>query len=271
MTTIDATVIDTEFVRAPRATAHRIPLMRLTEVELRKMFDTRSGFWLMASIAIAAVLATAGVILFAADNELTYSTFVKAIRFPMSVILPIIAILSVTSEWSQRSGLTTFTLVPHRSRVIVAKAISSIAVGILATLLALTIGAFGNLVGPALTGTAMTWDASLTDCLSFVLGSVLSLLTGFMLGLLIRASAGAIAAYLVYSGLLPTVFGILAVSQDWFRDLQPWVDVQYAQSPLFLFASPTSEQWANIGVTGLFWLVIPLAIGLRLAVKSEVK
>jgi hypothetical protein len=32
---------------------------------------------------------------------------------PMSVILPIIAVLSVTAEWSQRSGLATFTLVPR--------------------------------------------------------------------------------------------------------------------------------------------------------------
>ena len=29
----------------------------------------------------------------------------------MSVILPMIAILAVTMSWSQRSGLTTFTLI----------------------------------------------------------------------------------------------------------------------------------------------------------------
>ena len=33
------------------------------------MFDTRSGFWLMASIGIAAVLATAAVIVFAPDTR----------------------------------------------------------------------------------------------------------------------------------------------------------------------------------------------------------
>ena len=39
-----------------------IPLTRVTAVELRKMFDTRAGFWLMASIVITALLATGGVI-----------------------------------------------------------------------------------------------------------------------------------------------------------------------------------------------------------------
>ena len=36
-----------------------------------------------------------------------------AIEVPLTVFLPIIAVLSVTAEWSQRTGLTTFTLVPH--------------------------------------------------------------------------------------------------------------------------------------------------------------
>ena len=46
------------------------------------MFDTRSGFWLMASIVIVSVLATAAVILFAPDAELTYSTFDVGDRLP---------------------------------------------------------------------------------------------------------------------------------------------------------------------------------------------
>ena len=101
----------------------RIPLTRIVAVELRKSFDTRAGFWLLASIGIAALLTTGAVIAWAPEEQLTYSQFTLAIGFPMSVILPIIAVLSVTAEWSQRSGLTTFTLVPHRGRVLLAKAI----------------------------------------------------------------------------------------------------------------------------------------------------
>lgn len=113
---------------------------------------------------------------------------------------------------------------------------------------------------------------TLTQCLYYVLGMVLSLLVGFMLGLLIRSSTGAIVAYFLLTFLLPTVFGLLASSQQWFRDLQPWVDIQFAQSGLFVFdQSLTGEQWAHIGVTALTWLVIPLMVGLRLAMRSEVK
>jgi ABC-2 type transport system permease protein len=266
------TAIPADRVRLPRASARPIPLMRVTQVELRKMFDTRSGFWLIASIVITAVLATAGVILFAPAAEVTYSTFVSAIRFPMLVILPMVAILAVTGEWTQRSGLTTFTLVPHRYRVITAKAISSVAVGIVSVLLAFVIGALGNVLGTAITGTTQVWNVTLIEGFYYVFGNVLSLLMGFMLGVLIRASAGAIAAYFVYSFVLPTIFGLLAASVNWFRDLQPWVDVQFAQTALFTFAGTLSgAQWAHIVVTGMIWLVIPLAIGLGFVTRAEVK
>ena len=128
-------------------------MARIVSVELRKSFDTRSGFWLLASIGIASLLATAGVVLFAAADQLTYSTFTLAIGFPMAVILPMIAILSVTAEWSQRSGLTTFTLVPHRGRIILAKAIVAVLVAVASMLVAFVVGAVGNLVAAALAGT----------------------------------------------------------------------------------------------------------------------
>lgn len=258
--------------RTARTTNPRqIPLSRIAAVEFRKSIDTRSGFWLLASIAIVAVLATAAVILFAPAEAVTYETFATAIGFPMAVILPMVAILSVTSEWSQRTGLTTFTLVPHRGRIILAKGLVAVAVAVGSMLLAMVIGALGNLVGPAMAGVDRVWDASATGLAYIVLGNTLGLLTGFMLGVLIRNSAGAIVAYFVYSLLLPTIAQVLAGAQDWFRDLQPWVDATYAQGALFEGSSLTGEQWAQLGVTGLIWLVIPLGVGLVLLLRSEVK
>jgi ABC-2 type transport system permease protein len=247
-----------------------IPLHRITTTELRKMFDTRSGFWLMASIAITAVLATAAVVLFAPDDELTYNSFAAAIGVPMTIILPIVAILSVTGEWSQRSGLTTFTLVPHRSRVILAKAIVSVAVAVVSIPVAFAVGALGNVVGTAIAGVDPVWNLSTTDFFNIILANVLGLLVGFMLGVLIRSSAGAIVAYFVYSFLLPTLSMLLASSQAWFKDLQPWVDFNFAQGALF-DGSLSSEQWAHLGVTGVIWLIVPTVVGIAMVLRSEVK
>jgi ABC-2 type transport system permease protein len=256
----------------PRAASYPIPLARITAVELRKMFDTRSGFWLIASIAITAVLAAGGVVLWAPDGQLTYSTFATAIRFPVVIILPLIAILAVTSEWSQRTGLTTFTLVPHRGRIITAKAAASVIIAIAAMALTFAVGALGNLLGAAVTGSPLVWDVTFTQCVYYVLGMVLSLLVGFMLGVLIRASIGAIVTYFILTFLLPTLLGLLAANASWFRTLQPWVDFQFAQSGLFVFDTTlTGQQWAHIAISGLIWLVLPLLIGLRFVMRAEVK
>src|SRR3712207_4092965 len=122
--TSGASSTSTTLSRATAAARERIPLVRITSTELRKMFDTRSGLGLMAGVAALALVTTSMVIAFAPRAELTYRTFATAIGVPMTVLLPVVAILSVTSEWSQRSGLTTFALVPHRQRVIAAKALA---------------------------------------------------------------------------------------------------------------------------------------------------
>lgn len=247
-----------------------VPLSRLVQVELRKMFDTRSGFWLMMSIGIIASLATVGAVLFVPNDELSYEVFAAAVGFPMAILLPIVAILCVTGEWSQRTGLITFTLAPQRATVLLAKALAAVAVGIASMVLAFVIGAIGNLVGSALNGVDTTWNLPLVDALLIVVANVLGLLIGFMLGVLIRSSSGAIVAYFVYSFVIPTIFAVLAASQQWFADARPWIDVNDAQAKLF--DPPVSgAEWAHLAVSGLLWFVLPLAVGVRAVLRSEVK
>ncbi len=266
--TLEAT---TQPVARRTAQAEPIPMSRLVGVELRKMFNTRSGFWLMASIGIAAVLATTATILFAPDEELTQDAFSAAIGFPMAVILPMVAILSVTSEWTQRSGLTTFTLVPHRGRVIGAKVLATLTVAVVSMFIALAVGALGNVFGSAVAGVDTVWDMGILDFLLIILANVLGMLLGFMLGVVIRNSSGAIVGYFVGAFVLPGLFMTLSNVTSWFDDVWPWVDFNYAQGALFNGADMTASEWAHLGVTGLFWLVIPTLIGLRMVMRSEVK
>ncbi len=262
------TALDTRAATSSRPAG--IPLARITTTELRKMLDTRSGFWTVASIALVSAFTTGMVILFADREDLTYRTFASAISVPMSLILPIIAILSVTAEWSQRSGLTTFALVPHRWRIIVGKLLASMIVGLVATPVAFAIGALGNVAGSAIAGVETVWDLGVANLLTIELANLLGMLVGFMLGVVVRSSAGALVAYFIYQFLVPTLALILAEKQDWFRDLQPWVDFDFATGAL-LEGTVSSQEWTQLAVTGLIWLVVPLAVGLRLVVRAEVK
>lgn len=255
---------------APAAAPTRIPLRRLVAVELRKSFDTRSGFWLLIGTGLAAVAATLLVIAFAPADQLSYGMFTLAIGKPMSILLPLIALLSVTAEWTQRSGLTTFTLVPHRGRVLGAKFLAAIAVGVASMCVALVVGVLGTVVGSAIAGVDPVWNVSAAHFALIVLGSVLGMLFGFTLGLLIRNSAGAIVTYFVYTLVLPPLLGLLAANQKWFADLQPWVDYNYSQTSLF-DGSLTSQQWQHLAVSGGLWFLLPMAIGLLVVRRAEVK
>jgi len=216
------------------------------------------------------VLATGAVILFAPDADITYDSFAGAIGIPMTIVLPIIAALSITSEWSQRTGLTTFTMVPSRSRVVLAKLLDTVLVGIVSILVALAVGAVGNVVGSQLAGVPTTWDMTFSEVLYILAGNGLGLLMGFTLGVLFRNSAAAIVGYFVYAMVLPTLSALLAGAQGWYADAQPWVDFQWNQTGLFDGGYGPTE-WAQLLVTGTIWLLLPLAFGLWRVLRSEVK
>jgi large-conductance mechanosensitive channel len=235
------------------------------------MFNTRSGFWMLISIGVLSVIATGAVIIFAPDSAVTYQNFAAAIGIPMSVILPMIAILAVTSEWSQRSGLTTFTLVPSRGHVIGAKAIATLLVGLGAVTVAFAVGALGNLAGSALAGVDIAWDLSLSMALQTVLYNLVGMAFGFALGVVLRNSAAAIVGYFVASLVMPGILALLAQVRSRFEDLQPWIDWHYAQVALLDGATNTGKEWAMLGSTTMIWIVIPLVVGLLFLRRSEVK
>jgi len=57
------------------------------------LWKPEAGFWLIAAIGILALLASAAVIAFAGDRNPTYHSFVSAIGIPLTLVLPMIAIL----------------------------------------------------------------------------------------------------------------------------------------------------------------------------------
>jgi hypothetical protein len=268
-----ATFISPDAIEAApaRRIVRPIPTTRLVTIELRKMFNTRSGFWLLVSIGVLSVVATGAVLVFAPDSEIAYENFAAAIGFPMSVILPMIAILGVTSEWSQRSGLTTFTLVPSRGRIIWAKAFATFVVGVVSMAVAFAVGAVGNLLGSTVMGLDAVWDVSLAAAAQIVLGNLVGMAIGFTLGVVMRNSAAAIVGYFVVSLVLPGVLALLAQVRSWFADLQPWIDWNTTQVALFENDTDTAREWVMLASTTGIWIALPLVIGLLFLRRSEVK
>lgn len=240
-----------------------VPMSRLIGVELRKLADTRAGKWLLIGIAAITVAVISIFFLTAADSDRTFLNFVGIIATPQGFLLPVLGVLLVTSEWTQRTGLVTFSLVPQRSRVLVAKVIASLIAGAAAIVLALLVATAATAIG----GSPEAWAGiGADDFGKFGLLQAMGVMQGLALGLLFLNSAAAIVTYFV----LPTAVSILAALWTALSDVWPWIDLSTAQQPLFSGVEMTGEQWSQLGVATLIWIVLPFALGVVRVLRAEI-
>jgi hypothetical protein len=245
-----------------RKAAPRPSFARLTGVELRKMFDTRAGAWLLLGVAaLTIVVIVARVLGKHADHTLT-GLFVDPLEVP-STFLPVIGILLVTSEWTQRTALVTFTLVPRRLRVLGAKIVAGIVLAVVGFWLTLGVAAVATPFATQVDGTSV-W--SLPAWLLGQMGLLLvaQMLMGMGFGAALLSSAPAIVLYFV----LP--LGFVAIGHiKMFEFLARWLDGAHTLAPMSEHALSVTE-WAHAGATLAMWVVVPLTIGAYRIARSEV-
>lgn len=257
------------------------PFTRLMKVEWRKMIDTRSGFWLLAVTGglLALVVGIVVLVVGLNDARVTAADLSQIMTIPVSLLLPVFAILIVTSEWSQRTALATFTLEPHRIRVIGAKLAAVSAFAAATIVVAVLAGALTNVLCAAVTGNDLQWDLDPAQLFWTVVLQLLYFWMAFALGLLLLNTPGAIAIYYVVSLLLPLmVWGALYAIFDWAKDVLPWVDLGFAMAPLTSGANPMGEpvtveaiNYAQTGFTAFIWVIVPVMLGIWRLLRAEVK
>ena len=240
----------------------RPSLSRLTLVELRKMVDTRAGFWLLLSTVALTPGITAIYCTFA-DDEVDLSGALEVAIGPASILLPIMGVLLVTSEWSQRTGMITFALIPHRTRVLAAK----VAAGVLLTLCAMAVCVPIAAVGAALAAPADSdkWLLPAELLGRMALSMALGMLQGLFFGAMLLNSASAIVLYF----LLPLV-GVGIGSIPPLQGFTEWVDVARALAPLTA-DTMSGIEWAHAGTSVALWLGVPLLVGIWRIRRSEVR
>ncbi|HWU33303.1 MAG TPA: ABC transporter permease, partial [Marmoricola sp.] len=221
-----------------------VPFSRLVKVELRKMVDTRAGLWLLILVGVVTFL---GLLIFglaASDADKTFSSFSAFSGTPQGFILPVLGILLVTQEWGQRTAIVTFTLEPRRDRVIVAKLVAALAIGLAAIALAMLIAVGATLVfGPA----GAFNDASALDFVKLAVVQVSGILEGFAFGLIFLGSAPAIVTYFV----LPAVFSTVVHLWGAVRPHAAWIDLGSAHEPFINSGSPSGQDWAHVVTASL--------------------
>ena len=251
----------------------RTPFSRLVGVEVRKSYDTRAGMWLLVitGILVTIVMAVTLVVTVTQDVAASYGMFIATTAYSSGLLLPVLGIMLVTSEWGQRTAMVTFTLEPHRVRVILAKLVAGLLLTAAVVALAIVVGAAANLVYAGLEGASPDWEFGTKYFLGFVASQTIAMLTGFALATLFLNTPAAIVVFFVYSFVLPTVVGIAGSLLSWVPKVAPWVEFNTAQAPLLNGTLDTGTEWAQLAVTGFIWLVIPLTLGIWRVLRAEVK
>lgn len=253
-----------------------IPFWRQVVVEFRKSYDTRAGMWFLIAIGIVVAIVELFVLIVALVQDATvYYTDFLSIGFGItSVLLPVLAIMLVTTEWSQRAAMVTFSLEPRRVRVVLAKwvvAICWVAVTIVVmALVALVMTGIASIANPDTT----YWTGASDGAPAFwpsVAFQVLTMTIGFAFGALLLNTPGAIVLFFAYWYIVPIILAAVGSIRPWLHDALGWINFRLAMGPVVDGDPLTHPEWGKILLSALIWIVLPLAFGIWRILRAEVK
>ncbi|MQA82371.1 MAG: ABC transporter permease [Streptosporangiales bacterium] len=257
------TTLLTETGAASVAERPALPFGRLLAVEVRKLLDTRISKILLAILAALTVASiTARGMVAGPDLELLVRT--AAIGF--GTLLPVLGILSVTSEWSQRTVLTTFALEPRRGRVLAAKCLPPLLLAVVASVTAIVVAVPVTATVAMVQGEPAAWDVAPLALLGWTATNVLVVAMGMALGMLLLNAPAAIVICLSTVVLWTGVGRLGSVGAF----LTEWLALNTAAIPLAA-ADMTSGDLARLATAVTFWIVIPLTLGAVRVIRKEVR
>jgi hypothetical protein len=187
----------------------------LVRVELRKLATIRGP-------AVIAAAASALVIVFAVFAVTTAGqgdapplgpeTLPGFLRSPaqlLGFVALLLGVMAMAGEWTHRTVTRTFLLTPARRRVVTAKMLTGVLVGVGISVLALTLGLLVVLPVLVTKGIALSAVASAEAALATIGISALYALMGVALGVLTRNQTVALVAALLWSLVLENIVPIL--------------------------------------------------------------
>jgi ABC-type transport system involved in multi-copper enzyme maturation permease subunit len=237
-----------------------IPFSRLVRVEWAKATDTRAARWLLALVALSTIGMMLVPVLAPTTFDQTYASYLRVAAFGLTILLPVVAILLFTGEWSQRSVMTTFTQEPRRIRVVNAKLAVSLLMGGGAAVFGGVVTAAGLGLASA-SGRALEANLTAGAVTGYLLFVLISVFAGVALGALLQSSAIAIAA----SFALPAAFALLGAASKLVAD---WIDMSTTFN--WVLKNDWGGHVPQISFAVLFWVAVPLAAGVVRTMRRDV-
>jgi ABC-2 type transport system permease protein len=238
-----------------------IPFGRLLRVEWRKGVDTRAARWCLGAIAVLTCAAPMLPLFLPNQFQQSLLSYLFPTAVVLALLLPLVSILTLTSEWSKRSVLVTFTQEPRRARVVGAKLLSGAGLALVGSAVAVAASS-GALAVSAGLGRSVDWNLEWKYAVGFVAFVLINSLMGMAFGALLLNTPAAIVLFLV----LPTIWTL--VSYGVLEDIGRWLDT--AQTFRHVLEADWDGHTGPIMVSVAVWVAAPLAFGIVRTLRREV-
>jgi ABC-2 type transport system permease protein len=187
----------------------------------------------------------------------------------VALLLGVVGVMCATQEYSQGTIRITLVATPNRSRVYVAKLLTTLFISVISTAIVLVISLIATQL--ILSSRGVRFELIGNDArvvASFLLMTTIVSVFGFSLGLIFKSGPGAISSVLLWPTIAEgMVFGLLSVVTD--KNVFRWAPIQNGFQLVSEFQMEDSNSWSvSLLLFGGFVAVFVVA-GATLFIKRD--
>lgn len=238
-----------------------IKFSNICKAEARKSTDTQAAKTIILT-TVFLTIAMFVVSIFRFEDGAPWTKAVAAISSPATTILAISFILLVCEEWTRGTALITYTFVPQRSKVILAKFVVLLECFLGTILLVYALSALAAIIGAGMHGYSINWTPSITSVVSLAGPLLVNLLFGYSMALATQETTLALGLYFI----LPPVT-VVATQLPVIGEYMKWVSLEHSSS--MFVAGATSVTVPQYICSIIVWIVIPSIFGIIRNMKRD--
>jgi len=238
-----------------------VRLSNIVKAETRKATDTHVSRIIIITIVLL-TFAMFVVSIYKFGNAASWTHPFNAISSPACTILPIIFILLICEEWTRGTALVTYTFVPQRNKVILAKFIILLVffLGTIITLYAFS--AIASIIASGTNSYSISWSEPIYSVILLILPLLVNMLFGFSMAIATQETTLALGLYFFVP---PTT---VVVSQlPVIGPYAKWFSLEHSSS--IFIAGATGVTTAQYICSLFIWIFVPCIIGIFRNMKRD--
>jgi hypothetical protein len=240
--------------------------------ELFKMRTTRATKILLGFAVLVPVIIYILTLFFAFDEGVMGSPAIVNIASGaplVALLLGVVGVMCATQEYSQGTIRITLVATPNRSRVYVAKLLTTLFISVISTAIVLVVSLIATQL--ILSSRGVRFELIGNDArvvASFLLMTTIVSVFGFSLGLIFKSGPGAISSVLLWPTIAEgMVFGLLSVATQ--KNVFRWAPIQNGFQLVSEFQNIDNNSWSiSLLLFGVFVAVFVVA-GASLFTKRD--